>query len=432
MNRDPAPRVIVAPQSFKGSADAVAVASAIARGIRRAWPGARVEEMPLADGGEGTVRALVTATNGGTRRSRVHDPLGREIDAEWGVLGDGVTAVVEMAAASGLPLLEPSERDPRITSTRGTGELILAAAASGAHRIVIGIGGSATNDGGAGMARAFGYRFLDRSGNDLPEGGAALARLGRIDGQTDPRLVRPSIEVACDVRNPLLGPEGASAIYGPQKGATPEIVRELDAALARYADVVEAFVGRSIRDVPGAGAAGGLGAGLLAFLDARLVSGAELVLRAVGFAERIPSERTASLELVRITEAAAIAAAHWMGHGNNNEADQAAVDAARKAMEETRFNGLIVIGEGERDEAPMLYIGERVGRGDGPEVHIAIDPLEGTNPVAKGRPNAVAVMAVSEPGGLLHAPDTYMEKLVVGPPAEGKVDLDRPVAENPQ
>jgi glycerate kinase len=279
--------VIVAPQSFKGSADAVAVASAIARGVRRAWPAARVEEMPLADGGEGTVRALVTATKGGLRRSRVHDPLGREIDAEWGVLGDGVTAVVEMAAASGLPLLEPSERDPRVTSTRGTGELILAAAASGAHRIVIGIGGSATNDGGAGMARAFGYRFFDRSGDELPEGGAALARLSRIDGQTDPRLVRPSIEVASDVHNPLLGPEGASAVYGPQKGATPEIVRELDAALAQYADVVEAFVGRTIRDVPGAGAAGGLGAGLLAFLDARLVSGAELVLRTVGFAERV-------------------------------------------------------------------------------------------------------------------------------------------------
>jgi glycerate kinase len=217
----------------------------------------------------------------------VHDPLGREIDAEWGVLGDGTTAVVEMAAASGLPLVKPSERDARVTSTRGTGELILAAAASGAHRIVIGIGGSATNDGGAGMARAFGYRFLDREGNELPEGGAALARLGRIDGQTDPRLVRPSIEVACDVRNPLLGPEGASAIYGPQKGATAEIVRELDAALERYADVVEAFVGRPIRDVPGAGAAGGLGAGLLAFLDARLVSGAELVLRTVRFDERL-------------------------------------------------------------------------------------------------------------------------------------------------
>src|SRR2546428_2779473 len=243
--------------------------------------------MPLADGGEGTVRALVRATKGSLRVTRVHDPLGREIDAEWGVLGDGVTAVVEMAAASGLPLLAVSERDPRIASTRGTGELILAAATSGADRIVIGIGGSATNDGGAGMARAFRYRVLDRDGNELPEGGAALARRARIDGQTDPRLIRPVVEVACEVRNPLLGPEGASAIYGPQKGATPEIVRELDAALARYADVVETFVGRSIRDVPGAGAAGGLGAGLLAFLDARLVSGAELVLRAVHFAERL-------------------------------------------------------------------------------------------------------------------------------------------------
>ncbi|OLC51399.1 MAG: glycerate kinase [Chloroflexi bacterium 13_1_40CM_4_69_19] len=283
----PAPRVIVAPQSFKGSADAVAVAAAIARGVRRAWPDARVDELPLADGGEGTVRALVRATNGTTHLARVHDPLGREIEAEWGLFGDGKTAVVEMAAASGLPLLLPEERDPRVTSTRGTGELVLAAAQSGAHRIVIGIGGSATNDGGAGLARALGYRFFDREGREIPEGGASLARLHRIDGQTDPRLVRPAIDVACDVRNPLLGPEGASAVYGPQKGATPEIVRELDAALARYADVLEAFVGRRIRDVPGAGAAGGLGAGLLAFLDARLVSGAELVLGAVRFADRV-------------------------------------------------------------------------------------------------------------------------------------------------
>ena len=282
-----APRVVIAPQSFKGSADAVAVAGAIARGVRRVWPDAETIELPLADGGEGTVRALVRATGGELRRARVHDPLLREIDAEWGVLGDRTTAVVEMAAASGLLLLKESERDARITSTRGTGELILAAAASGAHRIVIGIGGSATNDGGAGMARAFGYRFFDREGSELPEGGAALARLWRIDGQTDPRLVRPSIDAACDVTNPLLGPEGASAVFGPQKGATPEIVRELDAALARYADVVERFVGRSIRDVPGAGAAGGLGAGLLAFLDARLVSGAQLVLSAVAFERRL-------------------------------------------------------------------------------------------------------------------------------------------------
>ncbi|MBI3521676.1 MAG: glycerate kinase [Chloroflexi bacterium] len=281
------PRVLIAPQSFKGSLDAVAVAGAIARGLRRVWPNAVCDELPLADGGEGTVRALVRATKGKLRRTLVHDPLGREIEAEWGILGDGTTAVVEMAAASGLPLLLPSERDPRITSTRGTGELILAAAVSGAHRIVIGIGGSATNDGGAGMARALGYRFLDAAGDELPEGGAALARLHRIDGQTDTRLIRPAIEVACDVRNPLLGPEGASAVYGPQKGATPEMVAELDRALERYAGVVERFVGRNVRDVPGAGAAGGLGAGLIAFLDAHLRSGAELVLEATGFDERL-------------------------------------------------------------------------------------------------------------------------------------------------
>jgi len=282
-----APRVLIAPQSFKGSADAVAVAAAIARGVRTVWPDAETVELPLADGGEGTVRALVRATSGELRTARVHDPLLREIDAEWGVLGDRTTAVVEMAAANGLPLLREDERDPRITSTRGTGELILTAAMSGAHRIVIGIGGSATNDGGAGMARAFGYTFFDREGNELPEGGAALALLARIDGQTDPRLVRPAIDVACDVRNPLLGPEGASAVFGPQKGATPEMVQELDAALARYADVLERFVRRPVRDVPGAGAAGGLGAGLVAFLDARLVSGAKLVLEAVGFERRL-------------------------------------------------------------------------------------------------------------------------------------------------
>jgi len=282
-----APRVVIAPQSFKGSADAVAVASAIARGIRRVWPRAQCVELPLADGGEGTALALVRATRGEMRQARVHDPLGREIDAQWGVLGDGTTAVLEMAAASGLPLLQEEERDPRVTSTRGTGELILAAAASGAQRIVIGIGGSATNDGGAGMARAFGYRFFDAAGQDLPEGGVALAGLARIEGQTDPRLVRPAIDVACDVRNPLLGPEGATAVYGPQKGATPEIQRQLEAALTRYADVVEAFVGRDVRSVPGAGAAGGLGAGLIAFLDARLVSGSALVLDAVSFDKRL-------------------------------------------------------------------------------------------------------------------------------------------------
>lgn len=262
------------------------VAAAVARGLRRVWPDVECDELPLADGGEGTVRALVRATGGSLRRSRVHDPLGREIDAEWGTLGDGRTAVVEMAAASGLPLLRAEERDPRVTSTRGTGELMLEAAMSGASRVLIGIGGSATNDGGSGMARAIGFRFIGDDGHDLPEGGAALARLHRIEGQVDPRIVRVQVETACDVTNPLLGPEGASAVFGPQKGATPAIVAELDAALGRYADVVERFVGRPLRLVPGAGAAGGLGFGLLAFADAKLRSGAAIVMGATRFDER--------------------------------------------------------------------------------------------------------------------------------------------------
>lgn len=279
-------RVLIAPQAFKGSLDAVGVAAAIARGMRRVFPDLECDELPLADGGEGTVRALVRATGGTLRMSRVRDPLGREIDAEWGILGDERTAVVEMAAASGLPLLSERERDPRRASTRGTGELLLQAAESGAARVVIGIGGSATNDGGAGMARAVGFRLLDKDGRDLPEGGAALADLHRIEGQIDPRLLRVSIEVASDVTNPLCGPLGASAVFGPQKGADPEAVAELDAALGRFADVVERFIGRESRDIPGAGAAGGLGFGLLAFADAKLRSGAELVMAATKFEER--------------------------------------------------------------------------------------------------------------------------------------------------
>ena len=279
-------RILIAPQAFKGSLDAVGVAAAIARGIKRVFPDAECDELPLADGGEGTVRALVRATGGSLRKSRVHDPLGREIEAEWGILGDGRTAVVEMAAASGLPLLAERERDPRRASTRGTGELLLDAAECGAALVVIGIGGSATNDGGAGMARAVGFHFLDAEGKDLPEGGAALARIHRIEGQVDPRLVRVSIEVASDVTNPLCGPLGASAVFGPQKGADPKAVAELDAALARFADVVERFIGRASRDVPGAGAAGGLGFGLLAFADAKLRSGAELVMTATKFGDR--------------------------------------------------------------------------------------------------------------------------------------------------
>jgi glycerate kinase len=199
-----------------------------------------------------------------------------------------MTAVIEMAAAAGLPLVPPEWRDPRITTTFGVGQLMRAALDAGCARILIGIGGSATNDGGAGMAQALGARLLDADGNDLPHGGAALARLARIDTSSlDARLAQTSVRVACDVTNPLAGPEGASAVYGPQKGATPEMVAELDAALAHYAEVVQRDLGADVASVPGAGAAGGLGAGLLAFAQAELVPGAQLVFEALRFDERI-------------------------------------------------------------------------------------------------------------------------------------------------
>ena len=228
--------VVVAPDSFKGSLSAVQAAEAMERGVLEAWPDARVVKIPIADGGEGTVEALVTATGGRYETCTVRGPLGRPVEARWGVLGDGRTAVVEMAAASGLTLVPEGRRDPRIASTFGTGQLIRAALDAGFRRIVIGIGGSATNDGGSGMAKALGVRFLDGRGDTLPEGGAALSRLASVDlSGVDPRLAGTEILVACDVDNPLTGPRGASAVYGPQKGATPAVVAELDAALERYA-----------------------------------------------------------------------------------------------------------------------------------------------------------------------------------------------------
>ncbi len=277
-------RVVVAPDSYKGSLSALKVARAMARGVRQAFPAAEVREVPIADGGEGTVEALVAATGGRLLRSVVTGPLGEPVEAAWGVLGDGTTGVIEMAGASGLPLVPPHRRDPRITTTRGTGELVRAALDLGLSRLVVGIGGSATNDGGAGFARALGARFLDARGEELPDGGAALARLDRIDlSGLDPRLATCELVVACDVDNPLCGPRGASAVYGPQKGATPEAVRELDEALARFARVAEGFTGRDVARAPGAGAAGGLGAGLLFFTPAKLRPGVELVLEATGF-----------------------------------------------------------------------------------------------------------------------------------------------------
>ncbi|WP_291270840.1 glycerate kinase [Geothrix sp.] len=277
-------RIIVAPDSFKGSLSALGVAEAMERGIRAVFPEADILKVPIADGGEGTVEALVAATHGRLLHATVRGPLGDPVRAHWGISGDGTTAFLEMAAASGLPLVPKERRDPRVTSTFGTGELMKAALDAGLRKLVIGIGGSATNDGGTGMARALGARFLDAEGRDLPEGGAALARLARIElSGLDPRLAEASVLVACDVDNPLCGPRGASAVYGPQKGATPEMVAELDAALGAFATVAAAATGRDIALLPGAGAAGGLGAGLLFFTPASLRPGVSIVLETTHF-----------------------------------------------------------------------------------------------------------------------------------------------------
>ncbi|MGZ3638692.1 MAG: glycerate kinase [Ktedonobacterales bacterium] len=281
-------KIVLAPQSLKGSLDAPAVAEAMAAGVAVVLPRAEIVACPVADGGEGTVRALVAATGGRLEHARVRGPLGEPVMAEYGILGGTRTAVIEMAAASGLPLVPLALRDPRHTSTHGTGEVMRAALDAGCERMLIGIGGSATNDGGAGMAQALGARLLDGEGHELPTGGAALARLARIDvSGLDQRLRDVQVQVACDVTNPLCGPEGASAVYGPQKGASPEMVRELDTALWHYAEVIRSDLDLDVAHVPGAGAAGGLGAGLLAFAGATLVPGAQMVLAALDFAEKV-------------------------------------------------------------------------------------------------------------------------------------------------
>jgi glycerate kinase len=277
-------KIIVAPNSFKGSLSATQAAKAIARGVREVFPDAEVVEIPIADGGEGTVEALVSANKGRYEWVDVEGPLGDPVLASFGLIDGGKTAVAELASASGYVLVSPAMRDPRKTSTYGFGQLLEAARKSGAKSVIAGIGSSATNDGGVGMAQALGYRFLDAQGVDLPRGGAALLRLERIDdSRLNPGWRSVQVMVACDVTNPLTGPEGASAIYGPQKGADPVTVRLLDRALARLAEVIERQYGKRVADIPGAGAAGGTGAGLMAFLDAKLISGAGLVVDASGF-----------------------------------------------------------------------------------------------------------------------------------------------------
>ncbi len=279
-------QVLIAPDSFKECLSAHAVAAAIAEGWRDVHPDDDLDLVPIADGGEGTVDAILAATGGTRIAARVTGPLGAPVEAVYGLLDDG-TAIIEMAAASGLALVPAAERDPAITTTRGTGELLLHAASHGATRIILGIGGSATNDGGAGLLQALGYRLLDDKGSDLPPGGAALADLARIEPPPD--LALPKITGACDVNNPLTGPNGATYVYGPQKGATHEQLLELDLALAHFADLAAAHVGHDQRNTPGAGAAGGLGFALLAFLGATLRPGIEIVAEITDLEARIAS-----------------------------------------------------------------------------------------------------------------------------------------------
>ena len=278
-------KILLAPDGFKGCLDARAVCEHLAAGIRAALPEVELVELPLADGGEGTTETLVAATGGRLERRQVSGPLGEPLEAHFGVLPDG-RGVVEVAAASGHALLRPDQRDPRRATSYGTGQLLRAAYEAGCRELIVGLGGSATNDAGAGIAQALGVRLLDAAGEELPRGGAALARLDRIEaaGALAGEL---ALTLACDVNNPLVGERGASRVYGPQKGADPAAVAELDAALARFAEVAARDLGRAVAEVPGAGAAGGIGAGLLALCQARLVPGAELILDAVRFEEHL-------------------------------------------------------------------------------------------------------------------------------------------------
>lgn len=281
-------KIVIAPDSFKESLTALAVAEAITEGFQRILPQAQYRLVPMADGGEGLVQSIVDATQGEKFSTQVTAPLGNKISASWGMTGDGQSAVIEMAEASGLHLVPTDKRNPLISTSYGTGELISAALDKGLRRIILGIGGSATNDGGVGMLQALGAKFVDKTGKSLPFGGAALADLAQIDmSGLEPRLQETGIEVACDVDNPLCGEQGASAVFGTQKGATKADIQRLDAALRHFAEQVQAQLGIDIQTPKGAGAAGGMGGGLMLLPQARLRSGVQMVIEAVDLAAAI-------------------------------------------------------------------------------------------------------------------------------------------------
>jgi len=281
-------KIVIAPDSFKGSLTAEEVSNAIEQGVREIFPEAEIVKIPMADGGDGTVQCLVTATGGEILRKKVTGPLGDEVLASYGILGDKRTAVIEMAEASGLTLVPENKRNPLITTTYGTGQLIKAALDRGCRKMIIGIGGSATNDGGAGMVQALGVKLLDREGKEIGFGGGELKKIFQIDTKyLDNRLPETKVLIASDVSNPLCGPKGAARIYGPQKGATPEIIEELDRSLAHFAEVIKRDLHKDIKDIPGSGAAGGLGASLIAFLDAELRPGIEIMIEIVKLEQAI-------------------------------------------------------------------------------------------------------------------------------------------------
>ncbi|NLL70592.1 MAG: glycerate kinase [Epulopiscium sp.] len=275
--------VLVAPDSFKGSLSAQEFCDVAEKAIHAVDPNAMIMKIPMADGGEGTVDSLVLNTGGKILYQDVTGPLGNKVTASFGILGDGTTAVVEMASASGLPLVPQEKRNPMNTTTYGTGELIKAALDQGCTRLIMGIGGSATNDGGAGMLQALGFKLLNSKRESISFGAKGLLELEIIDcSKRDHRLDTVEIKVACDVNNPLYGPEGASYVYGPQKGATEEMLPLLDQGLQRFHDCIQRFLGKDVAQIPGSGAAGGLGAGLLAFLNGSLESGFTIIQKEVG------------------------------------------------------------------------------------------------------------------------------------------------------
>ena len=281
-------KILIAPDSFKDSLKAAGVAKSIKEGFSAIVPKSEFSIIPMADGGEGTVESVIDATSGTIYKVKVHDPLMRATESFFGITGDGSTAVIEMAAASGIEKLTREERNPWVTTTYGTGELIKLALEKGVKKIIIGIGGSATNDCGAGMAQALGVKLLDSTGNEIEKGGGALRKVSSIDiSGIDAKIRSTEIQVACDVTNPLTGEKGASHVYGPQKGADKDMVLKLDENLKHFASIILQQTGKDILEIPGSGAAGGLGGGLMAFLDATLMKGFDIIANAIELEQKI-------------------------------------------------------------------------------------------------------------------------------------------------